>query len=234
MCQLLRGRVWVELCMAVLSSVWLYALLDTQSPGRREIQRESRWVQGRVREREAETEGKALVVLLAHIQEGRTGTESRRRIGEVVAMEQPALSPSSRRRSDSSVRESLFFPVLERNEQERLEALMRRSLERNLQVDQRPKRWTWGGPPGACEGECAFARAWRDLSDGEMGKQGVGTALQPFCFKTDCDIDWYGCCGMEIRQMQLFYEGAAVSHRHRAVADLKESPQSQKNTLPQG
>ncbi|XP_077100895.1 uncharacterized protein map7d2b isoform X4 [Siphateles boraxobius] len=66
-------------------------------------------------------------------------------------MEQPALSPSSRRRSDSSVRESLFFPVLERNEQERLEALMRRSLERNLQVDQRPKRWTWGGPPGACE-----------------------------------------------------------------------------------
>lgn len=46
------GRVWVELCMAVLSSVWLYALLDTQSPGRREIQRESRWVQGRVRDRE--------------------------------------------------------------------------------------------------------------------------------------------------------------------------------------
>ncbi|XP_056104968.1 MAP7 domain-containing protein 2 isoform X7 [Rhinichthys klamathensis goyatoka] len=36
-------------------------------------------------------------------------------------------------------------------EKERLEALMRRSLERNLQVDQRPKRWTWGGPPGACE-----------------------------------------------------------------------------------
>lgn len=76
-------------------------------------------------------------------------------------MEQPASSPSSRRRSDSSVRESLFFPVFERNEQERLEALMRRSMERNLQVDQRPKRWTWGGPPGVCEGECAFARAWR-------------------------------------------------------------------------
>ncbi|XP_077100896.1 uncharacterized protein map7d2b isoform X5 [Siphateles boraxobius] len=73
-------------------------------------------------------------------------------------MEQPALSPSSRRRSDSSVRESLFFPVLERNEQERLEALMRRSLERNLQVDQRPKRWTWGGPPGACEVSCLCSR----------------------------------------------------------------------------
>lgn len=115
-------------------------------------------MQGRVREREAETEGKALIILLAHIQGER---ESRRRIGEVVAMEQPASSPSSRRRSDSSVRESLFFPVLERNEQERLEALMRRSMERNLQVDQRPKRWTWGGPPGVCEGECAFARAWR-------------------------------------------------------------------------
>ncbi|XP_039540608.1 MAP7 domain-containing protein 2 isoform X4 [Pimephales promelas] len=42
-------------------------------------------------------------------------------------------------------------------EKERLEALMRRSLERNLQVDQRPKRWTWGGPPGACEGDPKIA-----------------------------------------------------------------------------
>ncbi|XP_016129652.1 MAP7 domain-containing protein 2-like isoform X4 [Sinocyclocheilus grahami] len=81
----------------------------------------------------------------------RKSRESQRRIGEVVAMEQPASSPSTRRRSESSVRESLFFPVLERNEQERLEALMRRSIERNLQADQRPKRWTWGGPPGVCE-----------------------------------------------------------------------------------
>ncbi|XP_072545457.1 MAP7 domain-containing protein 2 [Salminus brasiliensis] len=37
-------------------------------------------------------------------------------------------------------------------EKERLEALMRRSVERGLQPEQRPKRWTWGGPPGACEG----------------------------------------------------------------------------------
>ncbi|XP_050954143.1 MAP7 domain-containing protein 2 isoform X2 [Labeo rohita] len=36
-------------------------------------------------------------------------------------------------------------------EKERLEALMRRSVERNLQADQRPKRWTWGGPPGVCD-----------------------------------------------------------------------------------
>uniref|UniRef100_A0A8C1IEW0 MAP7 domain containing 2b n=1 Tax=Cyprinus carpio TaxID=7962 RepID=A0A8C1IEW0_CYPCA len=36
-------------------------------------------------------------------------------------------------------------------EKERLEALMRRSIERNLLADQRPKRWTWGGPPGVCE-----------------------------------------------------------------------------------
>ncbi len=112
-------------------------------------------------------------------------------------MEQLALSPSTRRRSESSVRESLFFPVLERNEQERLEALMRRSIERNLQTDQRPKRWTWGGPPGVCEGECVCVRAcegvegplcelltgpWGAGMDGEIGKQGVGTALQPFCF----------------------------------------------------
>ncbi|KAK9953265.1 hypothetical protein ABG768_017270 [Culter alburnus] len=42
-------------------------------------------------------------------------------------------------------------------EKERLEALMRRSMERNLQVDQRPKRWTWGGPPGVCEGDPKIA-----------------------------------------------------------------------------
>ncbi|XP_051542969.1 MAP7 domain-containing protein 2-like isoform X1 [Myxocyprinus asiaticus] len=42
-------------------------------------------------------------------------------------------------------------------EKERLEALMRRTMERNLQVDQRPKRWTWGGPPGVCEGDPKIA-----------------------------------------------------------------------------
>ncbi|XP_026056213.1 MAP7 domain-containing protein 2-like [Carassius auratus] len=42
-------------------------------------------------------------------------------------------------------------------EKERLEALMRRSIERNLQTDQRPKRWTWGGPPGFCEGDPKIA-----------------------------------------------------------------------------
>ncbi|GAA6071212.1 MAP7 domain-containing protein 2 isoform X3 [Tachysurus ichikawai] len=66
---------------------------------------------------------------------------------------QLASSPSSRRRSDSSVRENLVFPVLERNEQEHLETLMRRSDDRGLPSEQRHKRWTWGGPPRACEGE---------------------------------------------------------------------------------
>ncbi|XP_073687314.1 uncharacterized protein map7d2b isoform X2 [Garra rufa] len=42
-------------------------------------------------------------------------------------------------------------------EKERLEALMRRSMDRNLQVDQRPKRWTWGGPPGVCDGDPKIA-----------------------------------------------------------------------------
>ncbi|XP_051969371.1 MAP7 domain-containing protein 2-like isoform X1 [Xyrauchen texanus] len=42
-------------------------------------------------------------------------------------------------------------------EKERLEALMLRSMERNLLVDQRPKRWTWGGPPGDCEGDPKIA-----------------------------------------------------------------------------
>uniref|UniRef100_A0A8C1Q2E5 MAP7 domain containing 2b n=1 Tax=Cyprinus carpio TaxID=7962 RepID=A0A8C1Q2E5_CYPCA len=42
-------------------------------------------------------------------------------------------------------------------EKERLEALMRRSIERNLLADQRPKRWTWGGPPGVCEGDPKIA-----------------------------------------------------------------------------
>ncbi|XP_016134332.1 MAP7 domain-containing protein 2-like isoform X1 [Sinocyclocheilus grahami] len=42
-------------------------------------------------------------------------------------------------------------------EKERLEALMRRSMGRNLLADQRPKRWTWGGPPGVCEGDPKIA-----------------------------------------------------------------------------
>ncbi|XP_029557213.1 MAP7 domain-containing protein 2 isoform X2 [Salmo trutta] len=54
----------------------------------------------------------------------------------------------------SSVTESLVFPVLERHNQERLEALMKRSLERSLQLEQRPKRWTWGGPGGAQAQRC--------------------------------------------------------------------------------
>ncbi|XP_024250427.1 MAP7 domain-containing protein 2 isoform X4 [Oncorhynchus tshawytscha] len=41
-------------------------------------------------------------------------------------------------------------------EKERLEALMKRSLERSLQLEQRPKRWTWGGPGGA-QGDCENA-----------------------------------------------------------------------------
>ncbi|XP_062377979.1 MAP7 domain-containing protein 2 isoform X2 [Sardina pilchardus] len=38
-------------------------------------------------------------------------------------------------------------------EKERLEALLRRSLERGHTMDQRPKRWTWGGQPGDCQGD---------------------------------------------------------------------------------
>ncbi|XP_041735026.1 MAP7 domain-containing protein 2 isoform X1 [Coregonus clupeaformis] len=73
-----------------------------------------------------------------------------------MAQPSPCASPGARRRSDGSVRECLFFPVLERNEQERLEALVRRRErggERDRRIgEDRPKRWTWGGPPGGEEG----------------------------------------------------------------------------------
>ncbi|KAM9436177.1 uncharacterized protein map7d2b isoform 2-T2 [Clarias gariepinus] len=36
-------------------------------------------------------------------------------------------------------------------ERERLESLMKRSDDRGPPPEQRPKRWTWGGPPRACE-----------------------------------------------------------------------------------
>ncbi|XP_068603939.1 MAP7 domain-containing protein 2-like [Brachionichthys hirsutus] len=67
-------------------------------------------------------------------------------------MAQQSSSPGVRRRSDGSVRECLFFPVSERNEQERLEALVHRRTEGTSRRgraagDNRPKRWTWGGPP---------------------------------------------------------------------------------------
>ncbi|KAL1006555.1 hypothetical protein UPYG_G00073760 [Umbra pygmaea] len=79
-----------------------------------------------------------------------------------MAQPSPCASPGVRRRSDGSVRECLFFPVMERNEKERLEALVRRrergERERRTGEDSRdpmenrPKRWTWGGPPGVGEG----------------------------------------------------------------------------------
>ncbi|XP_068160395.1 MAP7 domain-containing protein 2 isoform X2 [Antennarius striatus] len=72
-------------------------------------------------------------------------------------MAEQSSSPGIRRRSDGSVRECLFFPVSERNEQERLEALVRRAGgghrrgqaggEAQDPPENRPKRWTWGGPP---------------------------------------------------------------------------------------
>lgn len=83
---------------------------------------------------------------------------------DAVAMAQPSASPGVRRRSDGSVRECLFFPVSERNEQERLEALVRKRAggserrgggggESREPLEHRPKRWTWGGPPDGAEGE---------------------------------------------------------------------------------
>lgn len=84
---------------------------------------------------------------------------------DAVTMAQLSASPGLRRRSDGSVRECLFFPISERNEQERLEALVRRRTERrgggggaggeeeeaHLVENNRPKRWTWGGPPDGAE-----------------------------------------------------------------------------------
>ncbi|KAM7390090.1 hypothetical protein PAMA_008313 [Pampus argenteus] len=86
-----------------------------------------------------------------------------------MAQPSPSASPGVRRRSDGSVRECLVFPVSERNEQERLEAMVRRRAggaekrgagggeggggggEAQDHLDNRPKRWTWGGPPDGVE-----------------------------------------------------------------------------------
>ncbi|XP_048868362.1 MAP7 domain-containing protein 2 isoform X1 [Brienomyrus brachyistius] len=62
-------------------------------------------------------------------------------------MEQPA--PGLRRRSDGSVRENLFFPVLEQNMQQKLVSLSQLGPEHS---DPRVKRWTWAGTDTPPEG----------------------------------------------------------------------------------
>lgn len=98
-----------------------------------------------------------------------------------VELSSAASSPGARRRSDGSVRECLFFPVSERNEQERLEAMVKRRGARGSNnnhlgttggaeapLDNRPKRWTWGGPPDGVE-VCDFLNP--SSSDQPLNKQ---------------------------------------------------------------
>ncbi|MBN3294706.1 MA7D2 protein, partial [Polypterus senegalus] len=77
----------------------------------------------------------------------RAAVEEKRR--QRLEEEKPVSMTSTH---DGSVRESLYFPVFERNEQERLEAMIRRSMERSQQLEQRPKRWSWGGALSAGSG----------------------------------------------------------------------------------
>lgn len=46
----------------------------------------------------------------------------------------------------------IWFLVLYQYNQERLEAMMRRSLERSQQLEQKQKRWSWGGALAAGSG----------------------------------------------------------------------------------
>lgn len=46
----------------------------------------------------------------------------------------------------------IWFLVLYQYNQERLEAMMRRSLERSQQLEQKQKRWSWGGALAAGTG----------------------------------------------------------------------------------
>ncbi len=81
--------------------------------------------------------------------------------------------------------ECLVFSVLERHTQERLEALMRRSLERSLQLENRTKRWAWG-PNGTAQGECNEEK--QRLGGGEwavMSENGSKALLWG-------NVSWYG------------------------------------------
>ncbi|KAJ8347863.1 hypothetical protein SKAU_G00264520 [Synaphobranchus kaupii] len=60
-------------------------------------------------------------------------------------------------------------------EKERLEALMRRSLERSLQLEQRPKRWTWGNTGGAREAPPSPHRSPYRGSPGRGGRRKART-----------------------------------------------------------
>lgn len=96
--------------------------------------------------------------------------------------------------------------------QERLEAMMRRSLERSQQLEQKQKRWSWGGALAAGsgrDGECnrlsalqilkcktytIFKNRRKVLLIGTVRLYGLLTSCMNKCFVITrfpvCDISW--------------------------------------------
>ena len=86
-----------------------------------------------------------------------------------MAQPSPCASPCTRRRSDGSVRECLFFPVLERNEQERLEALVRRRAGGAADKRGRGAGEGWGG-------QAALQGVWEELRQSKRPEHALQNA----------------------------------------------------------
>lgn len=102
--------------------------------------------------------------------------------------------------------------------QERLEAMMRRSLERSQQLEQKQKRWSWGGALAAGSGERdgewngAWVHCRLQIANMWRGRAGAKSTLM-------VSMVWEGCyCGMHsnsfVIEQQISCPGIVLETSH--------------------
>lgn len=235
------GCGWSYGCSLLRLAV--YALLDTQSQ-ERDTKRESL----SAREREAETEGKALVILRARIRGGRAGregeSETDRRGGRHGAASLiPDHSPPQRELCQRVSFLSCFgtqwtgaiggpdatFYRAEPADGPEAQTLDLGRTSRSLRgwvcvcVRLRGRGGSLVWTPLRAVGS---GNGWRDR------KTGCGNCTAALLFQNR--LGYWLIQQLWDENAAVLWGSCSVTLRHRAVADLKELPQSHENTLSQG